>query len=295
MKKLIPLIIFTLFFSSCSGQSIDTSAHPLTIGVDYDAATKLFTESGLFCLPSGEEVRYNVLKTDGITLSQAMEKKSGYSYRSVNYALLGAIALGEGALQNGLEAALFPFLQWSLPTEDILLCACLAAQDIIPSKDLPALLKNSSQEGFLPKASLRECMVALKQGSPIVLPHVINKADGIYISGAVVVQNGVMTAYLDRPATVLRGLLYYKESSGVLTSGGVSVQCRAKRKIDKSKRKIELELSMRLLSHGDPEHFRLSLQKDINSFLSHMTCDIIDCGIAPPFNDITLELTVKPY
>ncbi len=295
MKKIIPLIILTLILTSCSGQSIDTSAHPVSIGIDYDPETSLFSESGLFCVANDDQIQYNVLSTDGITLAQAMEKKTGFSYKNVNYALLGGIALSHTSLQLGLEIALYPFLKWSLPSEDILVCACQNAVEIIPSRQLPTLLKNASSEGFMPKASLSNCMVAINEGTPIVLPLVMNKQDGIYMSGSVVVQNGIITNYLDRPATVIRGLLYYPESSGILTSGDVSVQCRVKRKFDKKQRSIDIELAMRLISNGDPEHFRKSLEQDIKSFLSHMSCDIIDCGFAPPFNDVTIDLTIKPY
>lgn len=294
MKKILSLLLI-LILSGCSSQSIDTGAHPLAIGIDYSSTSKLFTESGLFYLYDGEKVDYTVISTDGITVGEAMEKKTGYSYKSVNYALLGAIALGEGALQLGMHQALFPLLKWaSLPAEDILVCAADTAIGIIDSKQLPDLLKNASNEGYLPKTSLKDCMVSIYENSPILLPYVIKKPDGIYINGSVVVENGVITAYYDGAQTLLWGLLYYAEGEGVVTSGGVSVQCRTKRTFNKKENRIELELSMRLISHGDPEVFRQALEKALNEFVDNLGCDIICCGISP-ISDASVTVKTKPY
>ena len=296
MKKILPLLILTVFLTACTGQSIDTGAHPLSIGIDYSHDSALFTESGLFCLYNGDKVQYTVIKTDGVTVAQAMEKKTGYSYRSFNYALLSAIALGQGALQKGMNQALFPLFKWaSLPSEDILVCLADTASEIIDSQELPDLLKNASSEGFLPKASLKDCMVSVYEGSPLLLPHVIKRSDGMYICGSTVVENGVMTAIYDRPQTVLWGLLFYPEGSGAVTAGNISVQCRSKRTVNRKSNSIKIELAVRMLSNGDPEKFRQSIENDLSAFVKNMGCDIIQCGLKEPFKDIKVNVTLKPY
>lgn len=294
MKRIIIFLIIVSLLSGCSTQSIDTGAHPIVIGIDYSPSTRLFTESGLFYLYNGDKVEHTLISTDGVTVGEAMEKKTGYSYKSVNYALLGAIALGEGALKLGMHQSLFPLLKWaSLPAEDILVCAADTALEIVDSKQLPDLLKNASKEGYLPKTSLKDCMVSIYEGSPILLPYVIKKP-AIYINGSAVVENGVITAYYDREQTLLWGLLYYPEGEGVVTAGGVSVQLRSKRTFIKKERRIELELSMRLISHGDPEVFRQALEKALNEFVDNLGCDIICCGISP-LSDASVTVKTKPY
>lgn len=289
-------MLCTVFLCSCATYPIEKSAHPIAIGVDYDSTGKYYTQIGLYCIFDGEQLSYRTLKASGATVAQAGAEKAGYSFEAVNYSMLGAIALGQGALENGVKDALYPFLQWSLPSGDILLCASDRAEDLMLDPTLPELLQSASSDTLMPRVSLPDSLDSLCSGSPLVLPYITLRG-GLYMDGAVILQDGVFLQRLSREQTRLWALLFYPRSSGSLTAAGISVQFEAVRRLDAHRRRITLELSVRLLSPGSADAFRDGLLQSLDGLMRSLKCDalLLRDIFGADYAETEIQLIIRKY
>lgn len=282
MKKqiIVILLISTLALCGCSHSTIETNAHPLVIAYDYDEG--LYTEAGFYYLYSGNDIRTSVIKTTGETAGEAAGKKSNYSFDMVNYSILSAIAFGEKLLEKGIQEAVTPLLVHDLPSADILLCATMGTIDELMEIQpdlLPLLLDQSDTTNLLPMCTLSDYVVAINQGYTLLLPIVVAEEEP-YVDGAVILQDGKQIGTMDAKDAALWSILFYKSTSGILTTGGITGQCDITRTVRDHGQRIELNIACReLIGSKDSGEFLDSLVNDISAFLDRYAyCDTLRLG-----------------
>lgn len=290
------LFLLSGAFCACGAQPIEKSAHPVTVGIDLDPSSGLYTESGLYYMYDGESISFKELSAQGINIGEATGKKAGYSYETVNYSLLGAVVLGKEVLSDGIGDPMFTFLEWPLPSGDVLLCAADNAAAMVKDQTLPMLLASSSSKTYTPRASLSDCLTALYDGTPLVLPRVTDN-NGTYLDGAVILKDGVLVQQLDAAQTALWAMLFYPSGSGSVTAGGISAQLQTVRRFSRENRCIIVEAEALFTSPGSPEDYSAALEQELYKLLAGFECDalLIDGIIGCPYSELKVQLTVRRY
>ena len=161
---------------------------------------------------------------------------------------------------------------------------------------LPELLQSASSDTLMPRVSLPDSLDSLCSGSPLVLPYITLRG-GLYMDGAVILQDGVFLQRLSREQTRLWALLFYPRSSGSLTAAGISVQFEAVRRLEAHRRRITLELSVRLLSPGSTDSFRDGLLQSLYELMRSLKCDalLLRDILGADYAETEIQLIIRKY
>ena len=180
--------------------------------------------------------------------------------------------------------------------ESVLLCAADNAAAMVKDQTLPMLLASSSSKTYNPRASLSDCLTALYDGTPLVLPRVTDN-NGTYLDGAVILKDGVLVQQLDAAQTSLWAMLFYPDGSGSVTAGGISAQLQSVRRFSRENRCITVEAYALFTSPGSPEDYAAALEQELYKLLSCFKCDalLIDGIIGCPYSELKVQLTVRRY
>ena len=199
-------------------------------------------------------------------------------------------------LSDGIGDPMFTFLEWPLPSGDVLLCAADNAAAMVKDQTLPTLLASSSSKTYNPRASLSDCLTALYDGTPLVLPRVTDN-NGAYLDGAVILKDGVLVQQLDAAQTALWAMLFYPSGSGSVTAGGISAQLQTVRRFSRENRCITVEAEALFTSPGSLEDYSAALEQELYKLLAGFECDalLIDRVIGCPYSQLTVQLTVRRY